>query len=828
MARGRATPRTRRAEDYRHGEAQRLNNPPAGLARYETEKSPTRTFSYDPHLSPQLMWAGKAERTSFEVDAVSIHVHEAVSAAAIIRTLRKEQPQLDLFADPQLDRSREVEFYQHEVGWRNRLIIGDSLIVMASLLDRERMGGRIQCIYVDPPYGINYNSNFQARISDRTPKESADDTVTRDPEQIQAYRDTWTLGVHSYLSYLRDRLLVARELLASSGSIFVQIGPDRLHLVRTLLDEIFRPENCMATITVQKTSQVTSRFLPEVADFLLWYARDKAQTTYFQLFDDRTETIAGQGQYTHVEIDAIRRPMTHTERADPSVLGKNARVFSYDNATSQGFSPTKTVDFTFEGKTFHPGPNRHWLLRKEGMEGLASAGRLAIRGRTLMYVRYAEDSGLVRRTNIWTDTGSSFLRNKRYVVETNPKVIERCILMTTQPGDLVLDPTCGSGTTAYVAERQGRRWITCDTSRVALALARERLLTATFPYYRLADPIRGVDAGLMYETKPWVKASAVGYGDGEIEETTLYDAPEIDPSKVRVSGPFTLEALSRYSVNPLEPGIPRDPGEGNPEADHVNALLDALRARGIPVRGRPPLKIASLTRLSGTGALHAEGTAEDGQSFAVSIGPRYGPITIPQVDDAIAEAAGFQLVVFAGFTATAEAQAFLARGRIGRYAVVLLEANADLLVRDLLKNTTASQTFHLFAAPDVQARTASLEKGLLEVELRGVDVFDVTVGEARQHPISDVAAWFLDHDYDGEVFHICQAFFPKSQGWEALGRSLKGVLDQEVLARTATFVSNPFAVGEHKKSAVRVIADSGQTSEATIDLAAFVSELPHA
>jgi adenine-specific DNA-methyltransferase len=808
----------REVDDYRHDEALRLNNPEAGLARYETEKPPTRRYEYDPRMDPQLVWAGKAERTSFEVDAVSIHVHERLSTEAIVRTLRKEQPQLALFGDPELDRDREVEFYQHEVDWTNRLILGDSLVVMTSLLERERMAGQVQCIYFDPPYGINYNSNFQARISNRSPRDMSEEALTREPEQIQAYRDTWELGVHSYLTYLRDRLLTAKELLSDEGSIFVQIGPDRLHLVRALLDEVFGAGNSVTTITVQKTSQVTSKLLPEVADFLLWYAKDKDRLKYFQIFEDRTEATAGQGAYSYAEIDGTRRSMTPEERADPSLLPSGARVFMYDNATSQGYSPTKTVDFEFEGRTYHPGTNRHWLLRPEGMRGLADAGRLGVIGETLRFVRYADEGGLVRRTNIWTDTGQAGFaaRKKQFVVETNPKIIERCLLMVTQPGDLVLDPTCGSGTTAYVAEKHGRRWITCDTSRVALSLARERLLTSTFPYYRLIDDQRGVDAGIRYERRSWVKASTIGYGDEDFDEIVLYDQPEVDNSKVRVSGPFTVEALSRYAINPLQSDVPPDPGELTATADHIDALLDALKVRGIPVKGGPDVRIATLSRLAGTDPLHAEGTTEDGTRFAVSVGPRYGPISRGQVDDALDNAYGYELVVFAGFTATPEVQSFLGKGRAGRYKVVLLEANADLLVADLLKNTKASQTFRLFAAPDVAAHRHS--DGGVYVELRGVDVYDAGKGEATARTLNDIAAWFLDHDYDGEVFHVNQAFFPKTNAWEALARALKGTLDEEALAKLAEFQSNPFTPGEHRRAAVRVIDDSGQTSEAVVSL----------
>lgn len=820
--------RTRQAGAYRHDEAQRLNNPEAGLAIYETGEPPRVRFQHrvttdqpgDPRIPPQLLWAGKSEAADVEADAVSVHVHERISAEAIARTVQKErdtQLTLDLFADPQLDRAKELQFYQHGVDWSNRLVLGDSLVVMASLLQRERMGGAVQCVYFDPPYGINYNSNFQARISNRAPREN-EQALTREPEQIQAYRDTWRLGVHSYLTYLRDRLLLCLELLAESGTIFVQIGPDRLHLVRTLLDEVFGPDNHIATITVQKTSQVTSSLLPEVTDFLLWYAKDKPafEPRYRQLYDDRGLDLLADGDYRFAEMpDGTRRKMTPAERSDPSLLPDGARIFRYDNATSQGHSPHKSVPLVINGVTYPCPQNRHWMLRPEGMHGLIEAGRIEVVGNTPLYVRYLDEGGFIRRTNVWTDVGQAGSRGgkKKYVVETNPKIVERCLLMATDPGDLVFDPTCGSGTTAYVAEKHGRRWVTIDTSRVAIALTRERLLTATFPYYRLIDPTRGVDAGIRYATRQWVKASSIGYGDPEFDSQTLYDQPEEDKSKVRVSGPFTVEALSRYAVNPMSAGAELD--QLSP-SDHVSALLDALKVRGVPTPAGKPLPIESLSPLAGTDELHGEGVLADGRRFAVSIGPRYGPITPHQVDDAVRNAQGFDLVVFAGFTATAEVQEWLRGGKVGRYEVVLLEANADLLVSDLLRNTRASQTFRLFSAPDATIKPD--QGGSLKIELRGVDTYDPSTGTVSALGKNQIDAWLLDHDYDGECFHACQAFFTRDGAWDSLARALRGELDEQALGRLSGFVSNSFAPGEHKKAAIRVITDDGQTSEAVLAL----------
>jgi adenine-specific DNA-methyltransferase len=817
----------RRAEDYEHLEARRLNNPPAGLAREDIAPPPTRSFAAtpvdaDPRVPPELVWWGKAASDAFEVEAPSIHIHEALTTEAILAAARRESAQPTLFADPELDRSAQVAFYEHEGRWRNRLVLGDSLRVMASLLERERLGGQVQMVYIDPPYGINYNSNFQARISQRAPRDGSDEALTREPEQVQAYRDTWEKGVHSYLTYLRERVVAARDLLGDSGSIVVQIGPDNLHLVRLLLDEVFGPTNHCATITVTKTSQVTAALLPEVTDYLLWYARDKAQVQYNQLYEPRTGDLAG-GAYQHVEIDGERRRMTADELANPAgVVAKGGRIFRYDNATSQGFSAGKTVDFEYQGRTFHPGSNRHWLLRPEGMQGLAERGRLAVIGNTLSYVRYLTDTGGIRRTNVWTDTGQAGFaqRKKAYVVETNAKIVERCVAMLTQPGDLLFDPTCGSGTSAYVAEKLGRRWITTDTSRVALALARERLLTAKYDWYSLVDEARGVDAGLKYETFEWVTASSIGY-DESTKSVPLYDQPLVERSRVRVSGPFTVEALSRYSDNPfLDSQPPTAEAENVTGAqDHVGALLDALRTLGIPRQAQPPANVATLTRTAG-GALHAEGTFVNGggreERFGVSLGPRYGPVTVAQIDEALADAYGYDLIVFAGFAATAEAQEYLRPGKRGRFKVALLEANADLLLADLLRNTKASQTFRLFSAPETKIRREG--DGQVVVELLGMDTFDAATGDVTSRSRDEIAAWFVDHAYDGLVFHVNQALFTRTRAWEALGRALNGTVNVDVIDALHSFASLPFQPGETGKVAVRVVDDAGQTSETVLDV----------
>jgi adenine-specific DNA-methyltransferase len=479
--------------DFRHADARRPNNPPAGIApTYEVRERQTTRYSYDPHLDPQLIWAGKAEHTSFEVDVVPLHIHERISTRAILEAVKKPEPQLALFGETPLPAHQQIEFYQHEVGWANRLILGDSLLVMNSLLVKEGMAGKVQMIYVDPPYGIKYASNFQPRIDRRDVKDK-DEDLTHEPEQIKAYRDTWTLGIHSYLTYLRDRLLLCRELLSESGSIFVQINDENLHLVRCLLDEVFGRENFVAVVAFRKFGIRASRFIDNVVDYLLWYAKNRQQTKYRQLF-------------------------VPSERLGESDF-EPVRLYRAGGSPGGGF------DFSFEGRTYKPSANLHWATSRQGLERLWHADRLIGFTSDVRYKRYASDFPLSSLTTTWDDTWGE--QEKLYAVQTATKVVERCILMTTDPGDLVFDPTCGSGTTAYCAEKWGRRWITCDTSRVALAIARQRLMTAKFDYYELKDPERGPAGGFIYETVPHITLESIAKNT-EIDAIAARYQPQID------------------------------------------------------------------------------------------------------------------------------------------------------------------------------------------------------------------------------------------------------------------------------------------------------------
>ncbi|MEX2138605.1 MAG: site-specific DNA-methyltransferase, partial [Pirellulales bacterium] len=578
-------------EQYEHSDKKRVNNPPVGLVTPETDPDAGRkTYQYDPHLDPQLVWAGKAEHTSFEVPTVSLHVHERIDPKTIIQAVRKngsgqvsvvggQLRQQGLFehAEQNPPIRDAVEFYQHQHNWTNRLIAGDSLLVMNSLLEKEGLAGKVQMVYLDPPYGIRYGSNFQPFTNRRDVKDGRDEDLTQEPETIRAFRDTWELGIHSYLTYLRDRLLLARELLHESGSIFVQIGDENVHRVRAIMDEVFRPENFCSVITAAKTSgpnSPTARtdVLGSISDYVIWYARNKEHVKYRRLFKSKSLGDEGTEKYRHVESPdgkAIRL-MTRNECRGITPLPALWRPFLYEDLTSQTGAESITYEVSFAGNTYRPSSRRGWRTHQEGMSRLMVAQRIISHERTLMFKRYLGDYAANEIRNLWADTtsGASSADPKIYVVQTRRLPVERCLLMTSDPGDLIFDPTCGSGTTAYVAEQWGRRWITCDTSRVAVTLAKQRLMTAAFDYYQLAHSDEGVGSGFKYKTVPHVTLKSIannpeikpGVTWAEIDtaiakyadQETLYDQPLVDKSKARVTGPFTVEAVPAATVRPLD------------------------------------------------------------------------------------------------------------------------------------------------------------------------------------------------------------------------------------------------------------------------------------
>jgi len=465
---------------------------------------------------PWLEWTGKREMPGFAVDPVALHIHERVSAQAILKVAARQDINKSLFADPEQEYHQAVQFYRHDIDWSNRLILGDSLQVMSSLARREDLAGKVQMIYMDPPYGIKFASNFQPEVGKRDVKDKQED-LTREPEMVRAYRDTWHLGIHSYLSYLRDRLIVARELLADTGSIFVQISDENVHLLRNVMDEVFGGANCLSQITFKKTSSSSGNLLSTVADYLVWYARDATKVKYRQLFTPKQLGESGADQYTWADVGngGERRRLSQPELA---ALTDARTVFRPDQLTSQRPAQEGDVrEFAYCGRAFTPGRGT-FKSDARGLSKLANAERLLGIGNTLCYVRYIDDFAAIPIANVWEDTVTSgFGDPKRYVVQTNPSVIARCMLMTSDPGDLVLDPTCGSGTTAYVAENWGRRWITIDTSRVAVAIARQRLLTAKFDSYETkgtrsdakGNPIPDPSSGFIYKSVPHITLKSI-------------------------------------------------------------------------------------------------------------------------------------------------------------------------------------------------------------------------------------------------------------------------------------------------------------------------------
>ncbi|HAG10676.1 MAG TPA: site-specific DNA-methyltransferase [Desulfotomaculum sp.] len=534
-------------ETITHDEASRKNIP---TAEYQSimakdEQNPVRV-AYERRnrdLDPQLIWRGKDEQdwSDLVVHAPPLYIQEKIHPKALIDDLirrtkvqeKAEDQQLNLFADfnglP--DENARTEFYQHDANWTNRMILGDSLQVMASLAEREGLRGKVQCIYIDPPYGIKFNSNFQWSTTSRDVKDGNVDHITREPEQVKAFRDTWRDGIHSYLTYLRDRLTLARDLLTESGSIFVQIGDENVHRVRALMDEVFGESNFVSEILLKKGGTATSNYLPTTSDFILFYAKKIETLKYRQLFFSKEIGIGeSTGQrYDQLELqNGKRRALSIDEKKNPNLIPSDGRPFKYSNPCSMHENHYHRVNpLIVNGCPFTPPSDRQWSSHPDLMKRVVLSNRIVSTGKNLAYVMYIDDYPVVPVNNFWTD---ALLRSaKQYIVETAPLVIARCILMTTDPGDLVLDPTCGSGTTAYVAEQWGRRWITIDTSRVALTLARARLMGARYPYYLLADsrdgqikeaevtrtvpsiaPTRGdIRQGFVYELVPHITLKSI-------------------------------------------------------------------------------------------------------------------------------------------------------------------------------------------------------------------------------------------------------------------------------------------------------------------------------
>jgi adenine-specific DNA-methyltransferase len=812
---------------------------------------------------PFLNWAGKAERQSFDVPTLPLFVHERLSTTAILETLKghrrdRQLSLMDLFGDPQHSVAEQVlKAYEHQDNWVNRLVLGDSLVVMNSLLHYEGLGGQVQMIYMDPPYGVKFGSNFQPFVRKRDVKHNDDEDFTREPEMVKAYRDTWELGLHSYLTYMRDRLLLARELLAPTGSVFVQISDENVHHVRELLDEVFGAENACSVIAFVKTSGFSPTLLSNISDYLLWYARDIAQVRFRQPFRSKTVGDEGATQYNWVEaLDGSElRPMTAEELANPAGLEETHRILTHGDLSAQGVSGN-VEPFPWSGETYRVPRNCHWKTTPEGLQRLAERGRLMALGNTLRYKRYLRDFPVFLVSNVWSDTGiSGFADKKLYTVQTNPTVVQRAMLMTTDPGDLVLDPTCGSGTTAYVAEQWGRRWVAIDTSRVPLALARQRLLTATFPYYELQDEKRGPAGGFVYRRKQNSKGEEVGgivphvtlksiANDEPPAEEVLVDRPEALNKITRVTGPFCVEATIPTPVDWDGDGV-EDSGVGvETHGSFLDRMLEVLRRSPVLHLGtgrtvtltnvRPPAKSLSLSAeamVDDSDFAKAPQLADVVQEaretndrwlgfsqrpVALVFGPENGAVSERLVFEAAREAYGksYAHLFVLGFAIQANARALIeACERVVGVAATYVQATPDLMMGDLLKTMRSSQIFSVCGSPEVRLRRIKAEKkdapARYSVELLGLDVFDPATMETHHRRGDDVPAWLLDSDYNGLCFKVTQAFFPRTSAWDDLRKSLKGEFEDSVWNHLAGTESAPFEAGDHGQVAVKVIDDRG-------------------
>jgi adenine-specific DNA-methyltransferase len=784
---------------------------------------------------PFLDWAGKAERLSFDVPTLPLFIHERLSTKAIIETLTshkrdKQQTLYELFADPQHPiTDQTLRAYEYPDQWVNRLILGDSLVVMNSLLHYEGLGGQVQMIYMDPPYGVRFGSNFQPFVRRRDVSHNDDADMTREPEMVKAYRDTWELGLHSYLTFIRDRLLLCRDLLTPSGSVFLQISDDNVHHVRELIDEVFGADNHCGLITFTKTGGATPRLLPSIADYILWYAKDRSRVKYRQLYVPRPPIDNPTERYICVETSDGRI----VDLSVAQKLGREpmpeGRILVLAQTTSPGSSPDSSTPVVLDGKSYYTPPGRHWTVTAAGMQRVANMGRAFAVGKTLRWKSYRDDYPFRTIDNNWEDVSvSGFGTDKLYVVQTTPMVIQRCMLMSTDPGDLVLDPTCGSGTTAYVAEHWGRRWITIDTSRVPLALTRQRLLTATFPYYSLADDTRGPAGGFIFERKKNRRGEEIGgivphmtlksiANDELPDEEVLVDRPEVDHGPVRVTGPFTVDATiprpTDWDTDDVTASIQVPEEASGAYGSFVERMLEVLRRSPVFHLGRgKSVTVHNVRRPAKTLSLAAEAIVVNGQQQLVAFvfGPEDGGLTQMAVHEALREASlkGYAHLYAIGFAIQPDARLLIERSaEMGLTPATYVQATPDLMMGDLLKNMRSSQIFSVCGLPE--ARVHRLKDGKYEAELIGLDTFDPATMQPDHRAGSDVPAWFLDTNYNGLCFHVCQAFFPRTAAWDDLRRALRGTYDDTVWDHLAGTVSAPFEAGEHGQVAIKVIDDRG-------------------
>lgn len=887
-------PPAKEIDQYDHKGTCRLNNPPIGLVDAETDPDDEiKTYSYDPHLDPQLIWAGKAEHTSFKVPTVSLHVHERIDPRTIIKALKKQngeikrQTSLFEFSIENPPLREAVEFYRHKHNWSNRLVAGDSLLVMNSLLEKEGMAGHVQMIYIDPPYGIKYGSNFQPFVNKRDVSDGKDEDLTQEPEMIKAFRDTWELEIHSYLSYLRDRLLLARELLTESGSVFVQISDENLHHVREIMDEVFGTNNFIALIPFRKkTMPLGAKFIENMYDYILWFGKNKILTKNRQLYEP--QKVEGEFHWSWYQLpNGNRIRMTKEEVSNHSLIPQNSKVYRLVSMWPASFSEKSVFNLSYNGMILNPPKGQCWPTNPQRMMNILKSERVQMEGNNIRRIVYFDEYGHKKITALWSDTTGA--RDQKYVVETSSKVIERCLLMTTDPGDLVLDPTCGSGTTAYVAEKWGRRWITCDTSRVATTLAKQRLMIAIFDYYDLAHPNEGVGSGFIYKNisnitlssiaknqeieiiyekhRPTVEKALEALNSAadttfeewqvpfdpdttwsesvvrshaqflearrerqrEIDESirknapqeTLYDQPQVNKDKVRITGPFTVEAVPAPTVKPIsiespDPLPADDSAARTGESVRQDEWRTELQSNGIRGKSGQRIAFSHLEPLGGTRWMHARGeTKEDTpKQVAISFGPEHSALTSKQVEMALNEAQRLvprpRILVFASFQFDPEAAKDIDETIWPGVTLIKAQMNTDLQTDDLKKKRSSNESFWLIGQPDISINNAG--ENMIQVTVNGFDYYDTRTGTVDGGGPEKIAMWMLDTDYDGRSLYPRQVFFPmagKTEGWAKLAKNLKAEIDEERIEAFRGTTSLPFRPGDNRRIAVKIVDDRG-------------------
>ena len=833
-------------------------------------------------LDPQLVWRGKDEQdwSDLVVNAPPLYIQEKVHPKVLVEDLMKkteageasDDEQMNMFADfngvP--DEADKTDFYQHDQNWTNRMILGDSLQVMASLAEREGLRGKVQCIYFDPPYGIKFNSNFQWSTESRDVKDGKKEHISREPEMVKAFRDTWSDGIHSYLTYLRDRLTVARDLLTESGSVFVQIGDENIHRVRSLMDEVFGESNYMSLIAFRTSSTKPTKYISNVYDYIIWYSKDKSKIKFRELF--KLKEIA--------DLDDFE-----TQPMAASVMQTR---FAVD----------------FKGKKYDP--SNGWRVGESSMRSLIKAKRVQAVGKNLRYKKYLNDFACLKMNALWNDLWAE--QNKVYVVQTSDKVVQRCLLMASDPGDLILDPTCGSGTTAYVAEQWGRRWITIDTSRVSLALARSRIMGARYPMYLLADSKEGqikeaeisrsipsesatygnIKHGFVYERVPHITLKSIAnnaeidviwdqfqlkleplreqlnaavsesWEEWEIPRDVnadwsqevkalhaewwgqriarqkeidasiaakadyeyLYDKPYEDKKKVRVAGPFTVESLSPHRVLSLDENdelidrASEDAGVYNEEQNFTNMILDNLKVAGVQqAHKEDKINFSSIALFPGSyicaEGFYTEGDVDEGveKRAAIFIGPEFGTVSRPDLVEAAREAGDAGFDVLIACAFNYDAHS-TEFDKLGRIPVLKARMNADLHMAEDLKKTSAANLFVIFGEPDIDVIEA--EDGLIQVKINGVDVFKPQTGKVISSSSDEIACWFIDTDYNSESFFVRHAYFlGANDPYKALRTTLKAEINAEAWDTLNSDTSRPFRKPAGGRIAVKVINHLG-------------------